>query len=276
MADRPLDGVTPRYPNFATADVVDPVSLEANVQTPSVEVQASGWRRLERPPRYWLNWLHRLYNQWIQWFDQEIESFRTILNVTIPNQLSGLDGRIDTLESEMDTAQSDITGLDGRLDTLETTVNTTVDGRLDTLESGTSTYPFAVSYGDATMEFAGIGAANVSASGYYVLHQAYSGIGGDPQKVTLRIQGISGTANGSFARLETADGALPAAIRPETTRAFPIVVQNNGAIVPGYLYINTTGRVMVNVLDAGVFSTDFALTGTKGFWTDIVVEYIIT
>jgi hypothetical protein len=289
MATRPLDGATPRYPNFATADSTDPVSGEANVQAPSSEVQVSGWRRLERPPRYWLNWLHRLYNQWVQWFDQEIEAFRIAIVTTIPGAISGLDGRLDTIENtvnvtvdgRLDTVENTVNvTIDGRLDTIETAVNTTIDGRLDNLESFQSNvgaqYSLPYQIGVANMEFAGIGSANVTANGYYILHYAYS-TSGAPQKVTLRIQGINGVASGTFAKFETATNALPAAIRPQsgTARAFSIMVQNNSNYVPGMLYINDNGKVMVQCLVSGAMSGDFSLTGNKGFVEDIVVEYII-
>lgn len=285
MADRPLDGATPRYPNFATANVTDPVSGEANVQTPSPEVQASGWRRLERPPRYWLNWLHRLYNQWIQWFDQEVESFRTVISVTIPNQISGLDGRIDTLETEVNTnIPADFSAVDGRLDTLETEVNTNIpadisglDGRLDTAETTLGRYPlpFATHHGSFDAEFSGLGSANVSAHFHYVIH---STIDSGPQNVSLWIEGISGTASGSIATFRTGAAALPSTITPESGVVIqvPILVLNNGNTVPGLLYIDgTDGRLTVKVLDSGVFTSDFALTGNKGFATDIFVEYTL-
>jgi hypothetical protein len=58
------------YPNWATEDQVDPVSLQNNVLTPPSEKQLEGFARLEFPPRNWFNWLFRTINDWIIWFDQ--------------------------------------------------------------------------------------------------------------------------------------------------------------------------------------------------------------
>lgn len=278
MADRPLDGATPRYPNFATADSTDPVSGEANVQTPSPEVQASGWRRLERPPRYWLNWLHRLYNQWIQWFDQEIESFRTVLNVTIPGQISALDGRLDTIEGQnlntrMGTVETAVSSLDGRLDTLE---GQTLDSRLDTIEALIDDYPIPFNTYSGTIEFAGLGSANVSADYFAVLHNPFS-VTGTPQKVSLWIEGVNGAANGSFAQFQTGTAALPSQITPASggSIAVPVVVINNSTNVPGILRINDAGRVTIECLSSGAFTSAFAFTGNKGFLADVIVEYVV-
>ena len=59
----------------------------------------------------------------------------------LQSDLTTLDGRVDTAESDIDTLQSDLTALDGRVDTAESDIDTlqsdltTLDGRVDTAES---------------------------------------------------------------------------------------------------------------------------------------------
>lgn len=75
MVNKPSD-----YPIWAENDVVDPVSGQNNVLEPPLEKQLNGWDRLEHPPRNWLNWLGRLTNRWIEWFDQQESQSRTVDN----------------------------------------------------------------------------------------------------------------------------------------------------------------------------------------------------
>lgn len=58
-------------PQWASQDVVDPVSLQNNVLTPPPEMQNYGWIRLQFPPRQWFNWLGRLTYQWLQYLSQQ-------------------------------------------------------------------------------------------------------------------------------------------------------------------------------------------------------------
>lgn len=51
--------MTITVPNWATNDVVDPVSGQPNVVTPPTEKQNNGWAFGEFPPRQWFNWLGR-------------------------------------------------------------------------------------------------------------------------------------------------------------------------------------------------------------------------
>lgn len=68
MATKPTE-----IPEWASADVVDPISGQNNVLEPPPEKKMEGWARLEFPPRNWFNWLGRLTYQWIDWFKQQEE-----------------------------------------------------------------------------------------------------------------------------------------------------------------------------------------------------------
>jgi hypothetical protein len=63
----------PLFPDFAVNtdgtdhDVVDPVSNEHNVIEPDAVKKLTGWNYTEKPPRNWMNWLHRLTAQWTRW-----------------------------------------------------------------------------------------------------------------------------------------------------------------------------------------------------------------
>jgi hypothetical protein len=105
MATRPGGG-TPTYPEFAVDDVQESPENggQWNVQEPSPEVKSSGWRRLERPPRYWFNWLHRLYNLWIQWFDQEVEGLKS----SVTNLISSLNGLASTTSTAITNLGTEI------------------------------------------------------------------------------------------------------------------------------------------------------------------------
>ena len=67
MATKPLV-----YPNFAVSDLNNGTAGAPNVVEPSAGKKLSGWNEGERPPRETFNWLHRITNNWIEWFDQEL------------------------------------------------------------------------------------------------------------------------------------------------------------------------------------------------------------
>ena len=64
MVTQPTD-----YPDWATLDQVDPVSLQNNVLDPPTNKKLYGFARSEFPPRNWFNWLFRTINDWIKYFD---------------------------------------------------------------------------------------------------------------------------------------------------------------------------------------------------------------
>lgn len=49
----------PVLPQWASDDVVDPISGQNNVVEPPLEKKLEGWFYKEAPPRQWMNWLGR-------------------------------------------------------------------------------------------------------------------------------------------------------------------------------------------------------------------------
>jgi hypothetical protein len=63
----PVARPTDDPPQWATADVVDPVTGVNNVIAPPDEKVLNGWNRFEHPARQWLNWFQRLAGQWLEY-----------------------------------------------------------------------------------------------------------------------------------------------------------------------------------------------------------------
>ncbi|NJR72719.1 MAG: hypothetical protein HC773_01420 [Scytonema sp. CRU_2_7] len=68
MATEPSD-----LPEWATANPTDVVSGQPAIIDPSPSKKASGFTRLERPPRQDHNWLFNLIYKWIEWFKQQVD-----------------------------------------------------------------------------------------------------------------------------------------------------------------------------------------------------------
>lgn len=62
-----------KFPEWAVNDVVDPTSEQNNVVEPSGAKKLLGWDFKEFPPRQYFNWLSRLINNWIVWFDSLLD-----------------------------------------------------------------------------------------------------------------------------------------------------------------------------------------------------------
>jgi hypothetical protein len=56
-------------PQWATENVIDPISGQNNVVTPPTEKQLNGWDLKEYPVRQWFNWLGRYTYLWIDYLD---------------------------------------------------------------------------------------------------------------------------------------------------------------------------------------------------------------
>lgn len=80
-----------KYPDFCTnTAIVDPVSHQNNVAEPALTHKAEGWRREEKPPRQWFNWLFNLYYLWIVFLDEQIIALTSsVSDVTPPGYISG-------------------------------------------------------------------------------------------------------------------------------------------------------------------------------------------
>jgi len=80
-----------KLPEWATTDVVDGTSGENNVAEPSAAKKLRGWDREEIPPRQWWNWLGRLTNEWVEWF-QGTTIPLSITNSTLNEQKTDVTG----------------------------------------------------------------------------------------------------------------------------------------------------------------------------------------
>lgn len=60
------------YPQFAILDLNNGTGAAPNVAEPIAGKKDTGWNEGERPARETFNWLHRITNDWIEWFDQEL------------------------------------------------------------------------------------------------------------------------------------------------------------------------------------------------------------
>lgn len=82
MPDRPEV-----HPDFAMDDVLDPVSGQPNVVQPSAPKQGTGWSRYEKPPRQYMNWLHRTTAQWIRWLEGKADQIVSATSAPTPDTL---------------------------------------------------------------------------------------------------------------------------------------------------------------------------------------------
>ena len=62
------------FPEFAVTDYNNGTGAAPNVVEPSAGKKDTGWDEGERPPRETFNWLHRITNNWVEWFDQVVMS----------------------------------------------------------------------------------------------------------------------------------------------------------------------------------------------------------
>lgn len=65
-----------KFPEWAKNLVQDEYNKEFNRYEPPQAKKDVGWSRGEVPPRQWVNYQAWLTNQWIEYFDQEIEKLK--------------------------------------------------------------------------------------------------------------------------------------------------------------------------------------------------------
>lgn len=90
-----------QFPDFATTDVVDGTSGQNNVAAPSGPKILQGWDYREKPPRQWMNWLHRFTGFWVRWFDELLES-RTASATPDSLMLRDASGRAKVSDPDVD------------------------------------------------------------------------------------------------------------------------------------------------------------------------------
>ena len=79
------------FPQFAINDVNDPISNQPNVSEPGQSLKDSGWTRRQKPYRQHFNWLHRITDDWIEWFDSLIDPGITSSTIIIDQSLKTTD-----------------------------------------------------------------------------------------------------------------------------------------------------------------------------------------
>ena len=67
MADRPSV-----FPRWASNDVTSPETDINNVVEPPDSKKNTGWHAFEAPARNFVNWLHRITNNWIEYLDDRV------------------------------------------------------------------------------------------------------------------------------------------------------------------------------------------------------------
>lgn len=109
MATRP-----DKFPDWATDDVVSPISTQNNVVEPSAAKKTLGWDYREKPVRQFMNWLQRYYALWIRYLDEG--------KLTTTENLSDLD--------DVPTARNNLGLGTGALGTVTTSATDITAGRL--------------------------------------------------------------------------------------------------------------------------------------------------
>lgn len=91
-----------KFPQWATKtdgtdnNVTDPGTGTNNVIEPGASKKLIGWSPSEPPPREWMNWLHRLYDQWLRWLD-EITASLSATVITLQSNITGLTTSVNEL-----------------------------------------------------------------------------------------------------------------------------------------------------------------------------------
>jgi hypothetical protein len=61
-----------KYPEWATVNIVDPISGQNNVIEPPQVKKSEGWGYRDKGARNWFNWLGRYTDNWIKYLDAPI------------------------------------------------------------------------------------------------------------------------------------------------------------------------------------------------------------
>lgn len=93
------------HPDFATDDALDPVSGANNVEEPEANKKLRGWDRHERPPRQWMNWVHRVTALWTHYLE-EITDTHIVEISDLYDQVGTLQSDLNGVEAELAAATS--------------------------------------------------------------------------------------------------------------------------------------------------------------------------
>lgn len=96
-----------KFPRWATDDLTDPVSAQANVVEPSEAQKDSGFLRNDTPPRQYENWIKRLAYEWFLWLEEKVENLLARMTATEiattsnQSQITANDGELADHESRI-------------------------------------------------------------------------------------------------------------------------------------------------------------------------------
>jgi hypothetical protein len=82
-----------QYPEWATTDVIDPIEGTPNVLEPPKAKKEVGWIPGEQAPNNFMNWIHRLTNDWVKYFDSVVPETLTN-NIARPSAVDVGAGKI--------------------------------------------------------------------------------------------------------------------------------------------------------------------------------------
>lgn len=70
--DRPLDN---KFPEYATVISNNPITGNDNVLEPEDGQKETGWLFKQQPPYEYMNWIHRVTYQWLEYLDSKVNQF---------------------------------------------------------------------------------------------------------------------------------------------------------------------------------------------------------
>jgi hypothetical protein len=78
----------PAFPDYATDDVANGLGGANNVQEPPLGKKQQGHDYGEKPPREFMNWLHRTTTNWLKYADERITTLLTFMSDSQDNNKS--------------------------------------------------------------------------------------------------------------------------------------------------------------------------------------------
>lgn len=290
MADKPTE-----FPEFATQDITGP-SGQPNVVEPDTAHKNEGWIYNNPVTRGFLNWLHRLYNEWIQWFEQEIELNKTnITNNTsdistntaeisqntsdivtnssnIANNFGNIStntGNISTNTTNISTNTSNIANNFGNISTNTTNIGnnasdiTALDGRVSQNESD-------ISNNDARLDNINFRSGNISVefntfSAALTATMEWLRVGRNctlflPQRI-----GTLATASGIVTITQVGGGNWPSEILPKLTDFYVpgVMINNNLTVAGAYRIFDNAIQLMMCDSGDNIYKTNLFLNGSQ-------------
>lgn len=74
-----------KFPRWASSVVRNEINSEYNIYEPPEQKKDIGWELNEVPPRQWFNWLFRMINDWLVYFDHRLNKPQGYLKAKLPD-----------------------------------------------------------------------------------------------------------------------------------------------------------------------------------------------